>query len=165
MRCLIFALALLGAVSHSHAGTGLDSESQKGTWSGKGKTIVFGNNRYHPGSQTTTSPPSVRDIDGDPRRRGSRGPAGLGPLVILSRRHQGAIRLDNCERQQDDPRCRHGRLFSHHSHLARPHGEVLHPERHKPKQIDRRHLPHDGSDETVRLHNKTKWLIQADRLS
>jgi len=46
--------------SHSHAGTGLDS---KGTWSGKGKTIVFGNNRYHPGSQTTTSPPRVRDIE------------------------------------------------------------------------------------------------------
>ena len=59
-------------------------------------------------------------------------------------------------KEQDDPRCRHGRLFSHHSHLARPHGEVLHPKRHEPKQIDRRHLPHDGSGETVRLHNKTK---------
>ena len=35
----------------------------KGTWSGKGKTIVFGNNRYHSGSQTTTSPRRVRDIE------------------------------------------------------------------------------------------------------
>ena len=62
MRCLIFALALLGAgVTVTQAQDSIPN--LKGTWSGKGKTIVFGNNRYHPGSQTTTSPPSVRDIE------------------------------------------------------------------------------------------------------
>jgi hypothetical protein len=61
MRCLIFALALLGAgVTVTQAQDSIPN--LKGTWSGKGKTIVFGNNRYHPGSQTTTSPPRVRDI-------------------------------------------------------------------------------------------------------
>jgi hypothetical protein len=59
------------------------------------------------------------------------------------------------ERQQDDRRCRHGRLFLHHSHLARPHGEVLHPKRHEPKQIDCRHLPNDGSGETVVIVTRT----------
>ena len=148
MRCFILALALLGAaVTATHAQDAI--LNLKGTWSGKGKTIVFGNNRYHPGSQTTTSPPRVRDIEFDLRRRWSRRPARLGPFVILSGRHQGAIRLDDCERQQDDRRCRYGRPFSHHSHLARPHREVPHPKRHEPKQIDRCHLPHDGSGETV----------------
>ena len=62
MRCLIFALALLGAgVTVTQAQDSIPN--LKGTWSGKGKTIVFGNNRYHPGSQTTTSPPRVRDIE------------------------------------------------------------------------------------------------------
>jgi hypothetical protein len=35
----------------------------KGTWSGKGKSIVFGTNPHHPGSQTVTDPPRVRDIE------------------------------------------------------------------------------------------------------
>jgi hypothetical protein len=48
--------------SQSHAGTGLDSESQ-GDLVGKGQDDCLGNNRYHPGSQTTTSPPRVRDIE------------------------------------------------------------------------------------------------------
>ena len=62
MRCLIFALALLCAgVTVTQAQDSIPN--LKGTWSGKGKTIVFGNNRYHPGSQTTTSPPRARDIE------------------------------------------------------------------------------------------------------
>jgi hypothetical protein len=61
MRCLIFAMALLGAgVTVTQAQDSIPNLN--GTWSEKGKTIVFGNNRYHPGSQTTTSPPRVRDI-------------------------------------------------------------------------------------------------------
>ncbi len=35
----------------------------KGTWTGKGKSIVFGNNPHHPGSQTAAHPPRVRDIE------------------------------------------------------------------------------------------------------
>jgi hypothetical protein len=35
----------------------------KGTWSGKGKSIVFGNNPHHPGTQTAANPPRVRDFE------------------------------------------------------------------------------------------------------
>jgi hypothetical protein len=62
MRCFIFALALLGA-----AVTATQAEDAipdlKGTWSGKGKSIVFGSNAHHSGSQTITDPPRVRDIE------------------------------------------------------------------------------------------------------
>jgi hypothetical protein len=34
-----------------------------GTWSGKGRAIVLGNNAYHPGAQTATDPPRVGDIE------------------------------------------------------------------------------------------------------
>jgi hypothetical protein len=35
----------------------------KGAWSGKGQSIVFGSNTYHPGSHTAADPPRVRDIE------------------------------------------------------------------------------------------------------
>ena len=33
------------------------------TWTGKGKSIVFGNNPHHPGAQTDADPPRLRDIE------------------------------------------------------------------------------------------------------
>jgi hypothetical protein len=62
MRCLIFALAFVCTAA-------LPTRAQdaipdlKGTWSGKGKSIVFGANPHHPGSQAATDPPRVRDIE------------------------------------------------------------------------------------------------------
>ena len=62
MKGFLFALVLLGAF-------GAIARAQdaipdlKGTWSGKGKAIVFGNNLHHPGSQTVTDPPRVHEID------------------------------------------------------------------------------------------------------
>jgi hypothetical protein len=51
MKRLVFALALLGAtVMGAHAQTAIPD--LKGTWSGKGKSIVFGSHAHHPGSQT-----------------------------------------------------------------------------------------------------------------
>jgi hypothetical protein len=62
MRGLVLALALLGAAATSaHAQDAIPD--LKGTWSGKGKSIVFGTHPHHPGSQTATDPPRVRDID------------------------------------------------------------------------------------------------------
>ena len=62
MRCFIFALALLGAAATAtHAQDGIPN--LKGTWSGKGKSIVFGINAHHPSSQKVTDPPRVRDIE------------------------------------------------------------------------------------------------------
>jgi hypothetical protein len=62
MRWYVFALALLGAVATTARAQDAIPDL-KGTWSGKGKSIVFGNNLHHPGTQSTTDPPRVRDIE------------------------------------------------------------------------------------------------------
>jgi hypothetical protein len=62
MRYLVFALAFVCAAA-------LPTRAQdaipdlNGTWSGKGKSIVFGSHPHHPGSQTAADPPRVRDIE------------------------------------------------------------------------------------------------------
>src|SRR6266852_952551 len=62
MRCLVFALALLaGAATSARAQDAIPD--LKGTWSGKGKSIVFGSHPHHPGRQTPADPPRVRDIE------------------------------------------------------------------------------------------------------
>jgi hypothetical protein len=62
MRCFVFALVLLGtAATAAHAQKAIPD--LKGTWTGKGKSIVFGTNPHHPGSQSTADPPRVRDIE------------------------------------------------------------------------------------------------------
>ncbi len=62
MKYLVVALALLGA-----AITGASAQDAvpdlKGSWTGKGKSIVFGNNPHHPGPQTAADAPRVRDIE------------------------------------------------------------------------------------------------------
>ena len=62
MRCLVFALAFVcAAVLPTRAQDAIPD--LKGTWSGKGKSIVFGSHEHHPGSQTAADPPRVRDIE------------------------------------------------------------------------------------------------------
>jgi hypothetical protein len=61
MRYLAIVLALAGVVTAAHAQDAIPD--LKGTWSGKGKSIVFGNNPHHPGSQTAANPPRVRDFE------------------------------------------------------------------------------------------------------
>jgi hypothetical protein len=62
MRCLAFALALLAAATTCARAQNAIPDL-KGTWSGKGKAIVFGSGDHHPGSQTAADPPRVRDIE------------------------------------------------------------------------------------------------------
>ena len=62
MRQLIFALMLLGTAA-TVASAQDAIPDLKGTWSGKGKAVVFGNNANHPGSQTVADPPRVRKIE------------------------------------------------------------------------------------------------------
>src|SRR5437588_12386318 len=62
MRCLVFALALLAAAATSARAQDAIPDL-KGTWSGKGKSIVFGSHPHHPGSQTASDAPRVRDIE------------------------------------------------------------------------------------------------------
>jgi hypothetical protein len=61
MRWLAFALVLAGAVTAARAQDAIPD--LKGTWSGKGKSIVFGNNAHHPGSQAISNSPRVRDFE------------------------------------------------------------------------------------------------------
>ena len=62
MRCLAFASALLvAAATCAHAQSAIPD--LRGTWTGKGKSIVFGSGDHHPGSQTAADPPRVRDIE------------------------------------------------------------------------------------------------------
>ena len=62
MRGIIFALALLGIAAT--AASAQDAiPDLKGTWTGKGKAMVIGNNPHHPGSQTAADPPRLRDIE------------------------------------------------------------------------------------------------------
>ena len=35
----------------------------RGTWVGKGKSVVFGHNPHHPGAQTMEQPPRIRDYE------------------------------------------------------------------------------------------------------
>src|SRR6476661_3524107 len=62
MRRLFLIMALLGI--GTAAATAQDAiPDLKGTWSGKGKSIVFGNNPHHPGAQSAANPPRVRDFE------------------------------------------------------------------------------------------------------
>ena len=62
MRRSTFALMLLGTVATTASAQNAIPDL-KGTWSGKGKAVVFGNNAHHPGSQTAADPPRVHEIE------------------------------------------------------------------------------------------------------
>jgi len=62
MRCLVLALALLGAAATTVRAQDAIPDL-RGTWTGKGKSVVFGSHPHHPGSQTTADPPRVREIE------------------------------------------------------------------------------------------------------
>ena len=62
MKSVSFVLALLAAsVAAAVAQDAIPN--LRGTWSGKGKSIVFGSNPHHPGTQTAADAPRVREID------------------------------------------------------------------------------------------------------
>ena len=61
MRYFAFVLAMVGAITAARAQDAIPD--LKGTWSGKGKSIVFGNNPHHPGPQAVASPPRVREFE------------------------------------------------------------------------------------------------------
>jgi hypothetical protein len=61
MRYLALVLAVVGAASVAHAQNA--TPDIKGTWTGKGKVLVFGSNVHNPGTQTMAEAPRVRDIE------------------------------------------------------------------------------------------------------
>jgi len=62
MRRFVFALAFLGAAIAVACAQDTIPDL-KGTWTGKGKSIVYGSHPHHPGSQTTADPPRVGEIE------------------------------------------------------------------------------------------------------
>src|SRR5262245_11408327 len=60
MRYLALAFVFFGVTAAAQA-QGIPDI--KGTWSGTGRSVVFGNNPHHPGDQTVVSPPRVRDYE------------------------------------------------------------------------------------------------------
>ncbi|HEY7248243.1 MAG TPA: hypothetical protein VH678_30645 [Xanthobacteraceae bacterium] len=62
MKYLVLVPALLAAaVAAARAQDAIPD--LKGTWTGKGKAVVFGNNPHHPGSQTAADAPRVHEIE------------------------------------------------------------------------------------------------------
>jgi hypothetical protein len=62
MRHLVLVLAaLVGLATTARAQDAIPDI--KGTWSGKGKVLVFGNNMHNPGTMTMSEPPRMRDIE------------------------------------------------------------------------------------------------------
>ena len=61
MKAFVVLLALLSLTAAAQAQDGIPD--LKGTWSGKGKSVIFGNDQYHPGQQTTNEPPRVGEIE------------------------------------------------------------------------------------------------------
>jgi hypothetical protein len=63
MRYLALALvlAVTGAATVAHSQDAIPDI--KGTWTGKGKVLVYGNNVHNPGAQTMAEPPRVREIE------------------------------------------------------------------------------------------------------
>jgi hypothetical protein len=59
MRYLALVLAIVGVAAAARAQDAIPD--LKGTWSGKGKVIIFGGHAHHPGV-SLDSPPTVRDI-------------------------------------------------------------------------------------------------------
>jgi len=66
MRTLLIAAALLLAAIVIFAATGYSVAqgvpNLKGRWSGTFRTVIYGRNVHHPGSQTIASPPRTRTI-------------------------------------------------------------------------------------------------------
>jgi hypothetical protein len=62
MKHLIVAMMLFGATVTSAPAQNAIPDL-KGTWTGKGKVFVFGTHAHHPGSQTPTDPPRLREIE------------------------------------------------------------------------------------------------------
>jgi hypothetical protein len=62
MKYLVVVLALLGVTASAALAQDAAVPDLRGTWSGKGKAIVFGTHEHHPGKQTAADPPRVRDI-------------------------------------------------------------------------------------------------------
>ena len=65
MRYLALALvlAVTGAATVAHSEDAIPDI--KGTWTGKGKVLVYGNNVHNPGTQSMAEPPHITQLFSD----------------------------------------------------------------------------------------------------
>ncbi len=63
MKHLVVALVLVTAATGMARAQDPAIPDLRGTWTGKGKAIVYGNLSHHPGAQTASDPPRVRDVE------------------------------------------------------------------------------------------------------
>ena len=150
MKSFALALALLsGAATAAIAQDAIPD--LKGTWSGKGKSLVFGSNPHHPGSQTADAPPRVRDIDVSFVVDGQEGRLAWGRSSSTTAKTDEpfawAISADNKSIVGAD---RDG-YFSITLLAPEPHGQMLRPQRHE--RLNRRHLLRDAEGEVGRRQN------------
>jgi hypothetical protein len=62
MRRCVLALAMIVAATAGARAQGAIPDL-KGTWTGKGKVVVWGTGDHHPGTPTSADAPRVRDIE------------------------------------------------------------------------------------------------------
>jgi hypothetical protein len=139
MKRFIFALVLLGTLA-TIARSQDAIPDLKGTWSGKGKAIVFGNNLHHPGSQTVTDPPRVHEIEATYVVQGQDGRVAWGRSSSTVANTQEPFAWAISGDGKTILWRRYGRIFQYHAYRARPYGEVLYPKRDKPERVDRRRV-------------------------
>ncbi len=63
MKYLMIAAVLLSGAAATAAQAQDAVPDLKGTWTGKGKVVVFGNHAHHPGAQNPNDPPRMREIE------------------------------------------------------------------------------------------------------
>ncbi|HEU4359672.1 MAG TPA: hypothetical protein VFR54_14565 [Xanthobacteraceae bacterium] len=148
MRYLVFALAFVcAAAAPTRAQDAIPD--LKGTWSGKGKSIVFGSHEHHPGSQTAADPPRVRDIQATHTVEGQDGRLAWGrsssATADTKEPFAWAIASDNKTIVGADVDG-----YFRITLIGPDRMEKCYcPQRHEPEPIDRRDLLHDGPCETI----------------
>ena len=75
MKYLVAVLALLLGASAAQAQNVPDL---KGTWTGKGKSVVYGTNPHHPGASSDPNTPRIRDYEFTLVVTGQEGPLAWG---------------------------------------------------------------------------------------
>jgi len=75
MKYLVAVLALLLGASAAQAQNVPDL---KGTWTGKGKSVVYGTNPHHPGASSDANTPRIRDYEFTLVVTGQEGPLAWG---------------------------------------------------------------------------------------
>src|SRR3954468_10042420 len=102
MMSLFLALILLGAITTTARAQ--DILDLKGTWLGKGKSIVFGSNAHHGGPQTPTDPPRVSEIEVTHVVEGQEGNVAWGRSSSAAADTKEPFAWALFQRQQIDPR-------------------------------------------------------------